>query len=33
MSEIARELGLSTARVSQINNEIMAKLRRRLRDW
>jgi RNA polymerase sigma factor FliA len=33
MSEIARELGLSTARVSQINNEIVAKLRRRLRDW
>lgn len=33
MSEIAKELGLSTARVSQINNEIVAKLRRRLRDW
>lgn len=33
MSEVAQTLGLSTARVSQINNEIMAKLKRRLRDW
>ncbi len=33
MSEVAETLGLSTARVSQINNEIVAKLKRRLRDW
>jgi RNA polymerase sigma factor FliA len=33
MSEVAESLGLSTARVSQINNEVMAKLKRRLRDW
>jgi len=33
MSEVAQSLGLSTARVSQLNNEIVAKLRRRLRDW
>jgi RNA polymerase sigma factor for flagellar operon FliA len=33
MSEVAETLGLSTARVSQINNEVMAKLKRRLRDW
>lgn len=33
MSEVAQHLGLSTARVSQLNNEIVAKLRRRLRDW
>lgn len=33
MSEIADKLGLSTARVSQINNEVVAKLKRRLRDW
>ena len=33
MSDIARELGVSTARVSQLNKEIVAKLKRRLRDW
>lgn len=33
MSEVAQQLGVSTARVSQLNNEIVAKLRRRLRDW
>ncbi len=33
MSQVAEELGLSTARISQINNEVVAKLRRRLRDW
>jgi RNA polymerase sigma factor for flagellar operon FliA len=33
MSQIAEELGLSTARISQINNEVVAKLKRRLRDW
>lgn len=33
MSDIARELGVSTARVSQLNTEIVAKLKRRLRDW
>lgn len=33
MSQVAEELGLSTARISQINNEIVAKLKRRLRDW
>jgi RNA polymerase sigma factor for flagellar operon FliA len=33
MSQIAEQLGLSTARVSQINTEVVAKLKRRLRDW
>ncbi|MEW6705269.1 MAG: sigma-70 family RNA polymerase sigma factor [Pseudomonadota bacterium] len=33
MSQVAEELGLSTARISQINNEVVAKLKRRLRDW
>jgi RNA polymerase sigma factor for flagellar operon FliA len=33
MSEVAQQLGVSTARVSQLNHEIVAKLRRRLRDW
>lgn len=33
MSQVAEQLGLSTARISQINNEVVAKLRRRLRDW
>ena len=33
MSEVAETLGLSTARISQINNEVVAKLKRRLRDW
>lgn len=33
MSDVAQQLGVSTARVSQLNNEIVAKLRRRLRDW
>lgn len=33
MSDIGRELGVSPARVSQLNKEIVAKLKRRLRDW
>jgi len=33
MGEVAETLGLSTARISQINNEVVAKLKRRLRDW
>jgi RNA polymerase sigma factor FliA len=33
MGDVARELGVSTARVSQMNKEIVAKLKRRLRDW
>jgi RNA polymerase sigma factor for flagellar operon FliA len=33
MRELGHELGVSEGRVSQINAEIIAKLRRRLRGW